>query len=78
MDIKAAATNMIPLIESAGWLPNEHAEFGKDHLMSMVSQIQTGEIKDEKAHRWLGWIQGCVCVGRGATLKQMKRINREA
>ena len=57
-------------------LPDEHEEYGKEHLKLMILKIVSGEITGEKAHRWLGWIQGCVCVGGGATLEEMKKINK--
>jgi len=39
--------------------------------------MTAGEITGEKAHRWLGWVQGCVCVGKGGTLEDMKGINKQ-
>lgn len=57
-------------------LPDEHPEYGKDHLKEMLNKLNSGEVAGEKAHRWLGWVQGCVCVGRGGTLEEMKIINK--
>ena len=73
MNIKTAATNMKPKIINS-ILPDQHPEYGKDHLLDMVKKIETAEISGAKAHRWLGWIQGCVCMGDGATLKELKQI----
>lgn len=73
MDVRTAALKMIPLIQNSS-LPNINSEYGKDHLLEMVEKMNNGEITGEKAHRWLGWIQGCVCVG-GAPLQEMKEIN---
>ncbi len=70
------ATPMISLILLSE-LPEYHPEYGKDHLLEMVRKIERGDVSDEKAHRWIGWIQGCVCMGRGATLDQMKCINKK-
>ncbi len=70
------ATPMISLILLSE-LPEYHPEYGKDHLLEMVHKIESGEISGEKAHRWIGWIQGCVCMGKGATLEQMKSINKK-
>ena len=74
MDVKTAANNMIPLIQTSS-LPDVNPQYGKDHLLEMVEKMNNGEITGEKAHRWLGWIQGCVCVGGGASLQEMKEIN---
>jgi hypothetical protein len=47
----------------------------------MVSEMLSwGRLDDdrmtrEKAHRWLGYIQGCIVAGGGATLEDMKRVN---
>ncbi len=77
MDIKEAASMMwVPVFESN--LPEEHPEYGKGHLRYMLSELVDGNITGDKAHRWLGWIQGCVCVGGGATLEEMKKTNKAA
>jgi len=69
--------DMVDLIRNSK-LPEYHPEYGKDHLLEMVTKIVNGSIYGNKAHRWLGWIQGCVCMGKGSTLEQMKYINKEA
>lgn len=69
-----AATKTIEFIHKSQ-LPNVHPEYGKDHLLDMVKAIQKGMVEGDKAHRWLGYIQGCVCVGNGATLEDLKSIN---
>jgi len=38
----------------------------------------SGEVSGEKSHRWVGWLQACVCIGKGGSLENMKRINKEA
>lgn len=74
MDIKKAATAMTKYVDQSN-LPAKHPSIGKDHLHEMISAIQMDIVTGEKAHRWLGWIQGCVCVGQGATLDEMKTVN---
>lgn len=74
MDIKKAAHEMIQYVLNSA-LSEKHPECGKIHLLEMISKIENSEITGEKAYRWLGWIQGCVCVTGGATLEQMKNIN---
>jgi hypothetical protein len=77
MDIKTAANDMWSLVQNSN-LPEDHESYGKNHLRAMLAMLVSGEIIDEKAHRWIGWIQGCVCVGEGGTLKDMKKINKLA
>ena len=77
MNIKKATKETAHLIDKTN-LPDEHPEFGKDHLHYMVKVIQDGEVTGEKAHRWLGWLQACMCFGNGATLKELASINIES
>jgi hypothetical protein len=77
MDPKVAADSLWASINISE-LPDEHPEYGKDHLREMLRKLISGEVSGEKAHRWIGWIQGCVCVGKGATLEEMKLINKKA
>lgn len=78
MDIKTAAAKTKELINGAWILPATDPEYGKNHLHEMADKIISGEITDEKAHRWLGWMQGCICAGGGATLQTLKEINHAA
>jgi len=59
-------------------LPEDHENYGKDHLRAMLAMLVSEEITGEKAHRWLGWVQGCVCMGKGGTLGDIKKINKLA
>lgn len=77
MDIKIAAKETAKLIDKTD-LPNDHPETGKSHLHCMARKIQDGIVEGEKAHRWLGWLQACVCMGQGASLEQLKLINFDA
>lgn len=79
MDIKLAATAMRPFVERAANQLGKMS-FGGDatsisHLRDMIEKIESGEVADEKAHRWLGWIQGVTCCYGGATLDEMKLVN---
>jgi hypothetical protein len=74
MNIKIAAMNMVKHIDNSD-LPDMNQSFGKNHMYDMVDKIITDEVSGEKAHRWLGYIQGCVCVSGGATLDQLKQVN---
>ena len=77
MNTKIAARDLWELVDKSE-LPDKHDEYGKDHLKYMLNRIMIGVVEDEKAHRWLGWVQGCICVGGGATLEEMKKINKAA
>lgn len=48
------------------------------HLVWMGEQITTGVVEGRKAHRWLGYIQGCLCSSGLAHLHEMKEASREA
>lgn len=75
MDIKKAATAMRPFLEKCTDETQGGDATSISHLVYMIEKIESGEVSDEKAHRWLGWIQGVVCCGGGATLEEMKAIN---
>ena len=77
MNTMIAARDLWDLVDRSA-LPDKHDEYGKDHLKYMLDKLMTGEIFGEKAHRWIGWVQGCICMGGGATLEEMKRINKMA
>lgn len=58
--------------------PYRHEEFEgrEEHLVWMLDGIIQGYIQHEKAHRWIGFVQG-VLVGRNlATVEHLKKINR--
>lgn len=77
MNIRTAALQMVPLIRQAS-LPEEHGEYGKDHLGDMVRKIDREQVTGEKAHRWLGYIQGVLVSSGSATLDQVKEANKAA
>ena len=78
MNVKKAAKLTGELIVDCTELNDTNPSIGRPHLYEMIDRILSDEITGEKAHRWLGWIQACVCFGGGATLKELKDINREA
>jgi len=77
MNTMIAARDLWDLVDKSE-LPDKHDEYGKDHLKYMLDKLMVGEVFGEKAHRWIGWVQGCICVGKGATLEEMKLINKMA
>lgn len=81
MNVKEAASQLIEMIKESN-LPNNHPEYGKDHLLYMVEFINNLDVTipkyNEKGMRWLGYIQGCLTVSGSTTLEEMKNINRRA
>jgi hypothetical protein len=77
MNTKIAARMMWELVEKSN-LPDKHDEYGKDHLKYMMDKLMLGDVEDEKAHRWIGWIQGCLCTSGSVGLNALKKINKEA
>ncbi len=76
MDVIKVANKTLSLVEKS-YLIEDHPEYGKNHLRWMIEEITQDRIAGEKAHRWIGWIQGVVCIGGGATLEELKKINSE-
>lgn len=76
MDIKQAAKAMRPYLDKC---KTNNVSGGEattiEHLAAMLTSIETGSVSGEKAHRWLGWVQGVVCCRGGATLEEMKSVN---
>lgn len=50
---------------------------GRPHLRWMVQQMSAG-MSENKAMRWLGYIQGYLVTASIATLDEMKRVNMKA
>lgn len=67
---------MKPLILKSKNLENDYSPSGQQHLLEMCDKIISGVVKEDKSHRWIGWIQGCVFIGGGASLKEMKKLNK--
>ena len=83
MDIQVAAIDTIEFINKytyenqTNW-PDDVESLSYDHVMSMLLSIELGDMKNDKANRWLGWAQcAAVSVGVG-TLEDMKQINKGA
>jgi hypothetical protein len=81
MDVKKAATAMRPFVDRIDIINS--AVYGGDatsieHLSDIIFAIESGKVSGEKAHRWLGWLQGVVCCRGGATLEELKAVNLTA
>lgn len=46
------------------------------HLLYMCDEILAGNVQGEKAHRWLGFLQGVLWDDGKFTIGQMKDHNR--
>lgn len=86
MDIKIAATRIKELVDlrlaeydnTSNSFVSDTTDVGYWHIVTVLENIESGEIADEKAHRWLGWAQ-CAIVAAGiGTLTEMKEINHKA
>ena len=77
MNTIIAARDLWDLVDKSA-LPEKHDEYGKDHLRYMLDKVMLGDVEGEKAHRWIGWVQGCICMGGGANLRELKLINKMA
>ena len=88
MNVKTAAKELMPVVNkqigpivSDGFGNTESpilSKGGKKHLTYMCEQIINGEVAEEKAHRWIGWIQGCLYMKGATSLEAMKEINKMA
>lgn len=76
MDIKKAALELRKKLP----VKAERDPHGKsnEHLAWMLEGIATGYIQFEKAHRWLGYVQGAMVTKGAAELDDMKQINKDA
>lgn len=81
MNIITAARNTKRILDRDLWseencrvdLPD-----GFYHIQWMLDGIILCYIQHEKAHRWLGWAQACICIHQGISLDQMKQINKDS
>jgi len=75
MDTSVAAQECRQFISKIAKLPSDDPAETKDHLHFMIDQIASGQVSGEKSHRWLGYLQGIIVAGGGATLEEMKKTN---
>lgn len=76
MDMKIVTLEMVKVVEGSTGLPEHNDEIGVDHLLDMCTAILNNKVIGEKAHRWLGYIQGCLCGSGDVTLEELKEINK--
>ncbi len=75
MNVIKAADKMYLLINRIEFKRFIDPDTSKSHLLDMCNKIATEKITGEKAHRWLGWIQACVCIHCEVSLEELKQIN---
>jgi len=76
MDIKKAANATLNKITSKTYKSKVGCD--REHIEWMLDGIILGYITGEKAHRWLGWAQGIICIHESLTLEELKLINYES
>ena len=76
MNMLRAFDETIRLADLLGLPPTRGKGLGLDHLRDMRARI-TADFSEGKLGRWLGWAQcAVVAAGIGATLEDMKYINK--
>jgi len=75
MDVRKAACSLINALESEVEAKRDDEGKGLSHAAWMLEGIEKGYIQHEKAHRWLGYIQGLMVTNGVVTLKDVKSIN---
>lgn len=55
---------------------NVHNGCTNEHLTFMIDSMVSGAVSGEKAHRWLGYLQGVLVATGAASLEQMKDVNK--
>jgi hypothetical protein len=76
MDLIGAARATRTFIKDCGIEVLGEDATSSSHLYDMLDAIEQGTVTDNKAHRWLGWAQGVICCRGGASLDQLKEINK--
>lgn len=68
------------LIEQLDWSPivldTIQEGCGQDHLLRILTQIADGEVSGAKAHRFIGWAQGVLCMKGLLSLDSARDLNR--
>lgn len=55
----------------------ENAGCSKEHIVQMLEEVVYGEVTGNKAHRFIGWAQGVLCLEGFLTLDDARNINRK-
>ena len=78
MDMDKVLAGLSELVENAPetFLPPPGRMCDREHLFWMLDQIDEGKVYGEKAHRWIGYIQGVLVSRHVTTVEEMKEMNR--
>lgn len=77
MNIKQAAEKTRTYVANARNDALGENKASKEHLLWMLDGILYGYIQDDKAHRWLGYVQGVLVAFCVATVESMKLANHD-
>jgi len=77
MDVIKVSQELFPIIVKSAAIPCSDAgkRVHKAHLIFMLNSIIDGDVTGEKAHRWIGYVQGCLVYSDTSTVEEMKDIN---
>ena len=79
MDLQKVLDGLIELTEAertSCLLPPPGRQTDQDHLLWMLDQIDAGAITGEKAHRWIGYVQGILVAYKITSVDEMRDLNR--
>lgn len=78
MDVIVSATECRKIMYGRAheWQTTDDFAVSYIHCIDMCDKIMDGYITGEKAHRWIGWLQACICINGFATLEELKAINK--
>jgi len=76
---KAAVAEMREIVLRATNLdPWPESDYSREHLLDCLDSIESGKVSGDKAHRWLGWIQGVLGARSNGTVKGYGEINKRS
>ena len=81
MNVQIAAERTYDLLDTKKWSKVDRVDTGNTgygHIEWMLQGILLNYIQHEKAHRWLGWVQACICIKQNIALSVFKDINKGA
>lgn len=78
MDMVKVISGLSKIIEDAPetFLPLPGTRCDREHLHWMLDQINEGKVYGEKAHHWIGYVQGVLVSRHVTTVEEMKDLNR--
>lgn len=77
MNIIISAKNTAALLDRCKPI-HDPKGLSANHALWMLQGISLGYVQHEKAHRWLGYAQAILVVGKVATMNDMKLINKRS